>query len=179
MARSKSTYKIGSQVRIINPVFFERCGYPISIEMEIESIKKEHGNQICDFIRSLTKSPVEIADMKALDFRGVNPQTFDKIIMAIAYDSLKAKKFGGRTRSVHTKARPEYLNQTAHISRMFRCKTGEYVPGHSYSTMDGYEYDPPYLGNEKTHCIFELDRIHRVEIEPLKIESVNVELVTQ
>lgn len=170
MTRKRVIFTVHDNIRIVNPVFFERCGYPLCLETEASKLTTEKRESIGKFMND-HGIPSSFLEQSA-----IYNKVFDKIVSALAYGILHHKRFGGRTRSIHTKERPKYKGTTAAIVRMFRCKTGEYVPGRPYSNLDGDEYDPPYLDNEKTHQIFELDLLDE-EHRPLKIEVCNVELV--
>jgi hypothetical protein len=71
----------------------------------------------------------------------------------MAYESCKANGWGGRDRRIHTHRFEEYAGANFTVQGVRFVKTGEYMPGRFYGTYDGYEEDPPYLGNEKTHRI--------------------------
>lgn len=161
MAKAKCPFVAGAKVRIVKPSFFERCGYPISLAMECEEILGANREKIERFIYEFGGS--------------VDNRTVDKVVAAIAYETLKKKKFGGRTRSIHNKERPGYAGQVDAIESVFFVKTGIYSSGSV--SYDG-EYDPPYLSDEKTHRILRLNSWFEDETyTALCIEAANVEIV--
>lgn len=88
----------------------------------------------------------------------------------MAYWILKKNGFGGKERSIHTKNRPELKDKILRVLDKKVVKTGIYNYGWGY----GDDYDPPYLGNEKSHIILSIC-ITDGFFEEFRIEEKNVE----
>lgn len=181
MPKPKNPFVEGAKVKIVVPKFFVRCGYPLCLEDETNSMIEAKQKEIEAFVLSIVRPDVPAGLLPGPKRSHVEHGTMTKIAKALAYESMKNRKFGGRTRAIFTKDYPECAGAVARIASSRFVKTGEYVPGHHYCTMDGDDYDPPYLDNEKTHRILGLEsldaRLRGDEMYPFQIEAANVEII--
>lgn len=135
-------------VKIIIPNFFVRCGYPMCPENETKSIFREFGKEINGL---LTKIGV-----KRFQNFG-NTEFLDKLCKEIAYAKCKTNHYGGHDRQIFTQEMPELKDSTFHVLNTKYVKTGKYNHGSFYQTIDGSDYEPAYLSNEKTHKLLQID----------------------
>lgn len=170
----KFVHKIGSTVKIINPLVFKRCGYKLGIEEGVELITLEEKNQIAKIIG------YDMSDILAFNYSKVNShkcRSFDKILQEIAYCKIRALNFGGRERGIRTEDKKELLNQEYVVIQKKVVQTGTYYPGGGgidYYTGE-YDYCPAYLQNVKAHVILGLSKTNYIWSGPdFWIEEKNV-----
>ena len=145
--------KIGDWVRINNPQMFVRCGYPLSFEDVLQDIIKNHLNEIKDFIEKTVLSSKNYNPNRKEELR---KSSIRKIANTLAYEKLRAEKFGGNKRTIHVKV-DESMRDKIYQVKSTRCvMTGNYIPcsGWNYNGCDEYEH--PYLGDQKCHRILTL-----------------------
>ena len=190
--------RVYDKVRIINPIIFIRCGYPLGIEDMRKEIEEYYGTVIDDLYRSVQKGDklmLRDANGKYEDGAFIKVEyptckenhNHNEIINALAYSRLKAKKFGGTTRSLHTKVMEELRGKETTVDAIKIVQTGEYFPnsgGYDYWS-GGYEYEPAGLTDVKSHKILTLNPIysfptndwHVMDTPEIKIEAINVEKI--
>jgi hypothetical protein len=139
---------IGDKVKILRPEIFIRCGYPIDLLIERESIFQEHGKKIEDFIRSLfgTNHKFNI------------DHTTMEIARALAYYQAKTTGFGGKERKIYTETMEHLQDSVMYVIGRRTVKTGIYQPASHTTSWDGDDWEAPYLANEETHVILKLGR---------------------
>jgi len=158
--------RVGDTVRVVTPEAVVRVGYPLAFETVVEAVRKER-----------------LADIEAfLDRMGVRfepygvPRAVDRVVKALAYERMRQAGFGGKSRTIHTHALPERAGQTCRVLAVRFVKTGE--RGMAYDGDDCYR---PYLANEQTHRLLELDAPgwsdDRDFWRPFEIDAANVQLV--
>ena len=87
---------------------------------------------------------------------GMMSPKLNKVINEITYLKMKSNRFGGRTRSIHTKSASDIKGRTFYVTGIKFVKTGEYFsPSGGYNYEGEFDYDPGGLTNEKTHKILE------------------------
>lgn len=148
--KAKSPFQPGVNVKIIKTHFFIRCGYPFTFDMEVESVLKTHDTAIREFILKQVKPNLNLDVNEHLRQRMLDDyadaRCVLKIAKAIAYESLKAKRFGGSKRTIYTKEYAEMAGKVAKVQSKFYCLTGVYNSAYR-SSYDG-EYEPAYLGDQ-------------------------------
>lgn len=185
--------RVDDTVKIINPVFVTRCGYPLGIiDMEKE-IEEQFGKAIDDLMNKV--GGIVIDDLRDKFGRNDSPvirkrnKIFHNIIREMAYIRLQAKNYGGKERTLHTKIIEELKGKETRVVRIQIVKTGIYES--ATGGFDYYgesEYEPAYLINPKTHKILTLGLCNNSEGEwvhewirdfanNLKIEATNVEKI--
>lgn len=135
----------GDRVRVVNPEFFVRCGYPKCLDGESKVVLEKFGGVINGMIWEDASASVRLRDGHLLT----------KVCRELAYARLKASGFGGQERTIHTKRIDDLAGREFVVCGVKFCKTGTYVHGGSCGEY-GEEYDPPYLDGEKTHKILSL-----------------------
>ena len=142
--RPRSKYlPIGVKVRVVMPLVFERCGYPLGIG----DIQAQRGDEVAKLVNAAAKA----ADLD-IHAHGV----YEHLCKAVCLSVLHKEKFGGTQRVIKQREDERYRNATGEVVAKRYVRTGVRVEGRSYGTVDGYEYDPPYLENVKTHCVYTL-----------------------
>lgn len=196
MKKSKKSqvFHIGDIIKIKNPEFFVRCGYPLSkedIRREFLADKKKL-TAFREFLRSIGLIS-SVGDNEL--FFMVESDQYSDILDRICFNLLKKQKFGGNERSIKTISIPELKNKEFKVGAKKIVQTGNRVNGSSRCGLwdVDYEYDPPYLSNQKSHVILTLDSISfegcseifeigkkyfgKSNYFDLQIEEINVELV--
>ena len=174
MSKRKNVIRENDVVKIINPEFVVRVGYPLSKKMIQDQLTPEELAVVKDMF---TKFGISI-DVP-LDVRPTEGQrAYNKVLDALSGVLLYKKGWGGRERSIHTKLIPEMMG-TRHTVYQKRCvKTGTYHAGWGGCDYWGeYDYEPAYLEGEKTHVLLKLNEFSKeIEIngDYLEIESKNV-----
>lgn len=154
--------RVGDRVKVINPEFVERVGYPLSFSAAKEWVR---ANCSQDFM-NLTAFGDKMLDEKPLkDILGFELQACDpwigregqRILSALAKLYQQHMGYGGRERSIYTVRRDEELGKTYAVTQRRTVKTGLYCPPHreiihSYYGAE-YEYYPGGLEDEKTHVL--------------------------
>lgn len=135
--------KVGDRVQIITPKQFIRVGYPLCSENVRDLYADEVGERVHLLRQAMHKNGSDI-DHKVSSL----------LEQAVCFQILAEKKFGGRERQVFEIACPELLNAFGVVTKRRFVKTGTYVAGRMYGSYDECEYEPAYLENSKTHCIY-------------------------
>ncbi len=135
--KRRAKFKPGDIVRVDTPLLVVRVGYPLGLA----DVREE----ACLLLQRLTP------EIGCLDYREGR-----KIRRALEYILLKRKGYGGDKRSIHTTYHGAWKHAEATVERIRYAKTGIYTPGCGGSSNDSGDYDPPYLGDEKTHRILSL-----------------------
>jgi len=157
--KRKHVYKVGDIVRITNPLFVVRVGYPWNKQYVIENIITPEQRKVLDTMLEAfeLQAPEGYAQLDVPS--GIVEKIRENIVDELAYGLLHKHRYGGRIRQIHTEVKEKWKDKPARVIGKRVVKTGEYIPGHGgydyYS--GGYDYDPPYLGNEKTHVLLKLD----------------------
>lgn len=178
----KNVIHCGDIVKVVNPEFFIRCGYPLSIKDGIKMILEND---------SLERQSV----LKISEVFGINIDSyrFQEILKTLSYFKIKKEKFGGKERKIYTRRIEDQKDKFFKVYKKKTVMTGNYVSGCGYSTIDGDEYDPPYLDKQKAHQILYIEQYDIVQnftrsryidinfdddLYPLAIEEINVEKYT-
>lgn len=157
--------KAGDVVKVINPHFFVRCGYPLDFNEEVDKTLERDGKLIKSFLKVFGHSDLDIAVMPKMQY---------KIASALTYESCRKRGWGGNQRTIHTEHMPLLQDVCVEVTNVRFVKTGVRCPGY----VDHWgEYDGPYLSNETTHRILEL-RLQDEEYNYLEIDAANVEKVS-
>ena len=158
----------GDYVKVINPHQFVRCGYPISFADMCERVRKEHMHKIDSMMESILGKPEIKISKTSLEERWSRHYNIVKII---AYHLLKKEGFGGNERKIFTEERTILKDVIGKVIDIRYVKTGTRVPASRYSGgYDGYDYEPPYLDNEKTNKILDINLFRRGDVDEEKIK---------
>jgi hypothetical protein len=142
----KIVFKPDQRVQIINPEIFIRCGYNLT--------KKDGLNMISDEDKATIAKIIGGRTAYNLSFNGFDG-IYDKVLDEIAYSRIKEKSFGGSERKIFTELKEKYRNQFAYVNSKRIVKTGKYEAGYT-SGWEQPEYNPPFLGAEKSNIILNL-----------------------
>lgn len=192
----KHVFIEGDRIKVINPIFVVRVGYPKTISDYAEKINPEN---IQRFIKSeieetsYVKAPINplLEDKKPESFTYTRdyPAVVWRIQKEMGYWMAKKDGFGGRERTLHTVVLPEYKDKIYTILNKRVVKTGTYYgPCGGYDSYSGeYDYDPGGLENMKTHILLSIHNdsefyfkhdSHYMLLDPSSmIEATNVEWV--
>lgn len=132
---SRKYPRVGDFVKIVNPVFVDRVGYPVCVD---------------DFVK-----PAETAMYSAGLLAGFVPTRTEKdAIRAFARVLAKRAGFGGPTRSLHTTTRPDLQDAECLVVNRKQAVTGVRVPGHGGQAHQYYEdAEGPHLKDPKQHTL--------------------------
>jgi hypothetical protein len=146
---TKPKWKDGDIVRLIEPKRFVRCGYPLHLPDVAKDIADNRTASV-------------LAAMQAF---GIDPpiksgRVIDRLASAFAYAEIRAKGFGGRTRTIYEEDfdaslplidRPAMERQFMVVNR-FHVMTGEYYG----PSGGGDDYEPGGLDKMKYNTILVL-----------------------
>lgn len=155
MKKDPNIIRVGDTVKIINPLMFIRCGYPLCKQDMQKEIKEHFGNIINDLIFSV-KNGNKFMPSNENPLLENKHRSYDDIIDALAYFRLASKNFGGNERSIHTRKCEWLMNKSGKVSEIRFVKTGIYRAGNGRGYYGDVESIPPSLKNEKTHKILKL-----------------------
>lgn len=160
MSKKRDIIRIGDEVEVINPIFVKRCGYPLCIsDLEKELVDK-HGDDIRDFLIKVGVCKKTTYDI--FDNENNRPYIPVKVLEEMARIMLRSRGFGGDERSLHTEEKTDVMGKRYSVLGRKVVKTGTRMHGSHSRSYDGeYEYDPPYLADEKTHLLFFIDESTR------------------
>lgn len=162
MSKRKNVIHPNDRVKIINPLIFVRCGYPLTIDIVKDTIiTQEQKDAIITMLKSFSINYVD-AEVKSnlLVLYGWNDagNAYDKILYEMARIVLQQQRWGGVERNIYTEFRPDLINVTCQVSSKRVVKTGVHKSGGGYKSdyWGEVDFEPPYLSNEKSHVILEI-----------------------
>ena len=162
----KCLYRRGDYIKVIKPLVFQRCGYPLSKEVVLKEISESDKAGEIDKL------------MKAFD---LDPcyrysRVHRKIAEALAYGVLVKREFGGRERIIHTIERPEIIGRIYKVTGKRVVKTGLYDKGWT-DDSDPENTCPPALASARTHTILFVEKnSDDFDYDFFEIEAANVEI---
>jgi hypothetical protein len=170
-------FKRGDLVRVVTPLAFVRCGYPLDPGEVNDKMRREHMRRVRDFLNLdglPDLDPAGFLDDSWMDARAVN-----LAVRALASQHLAKHGFGGRERTIHTVEMPDIKGKVFKVTGWQFNKTGDYYPPSHYGGgWDGpAEYEPGGLTNVETHKVLHLQATDGT-FKTLKIEARHVEKVT-
>lgn len=177
-AMRKSKYaRVGEFVWVVMPKEFVRCGYPLSIKGIMNDRFQEIEIHVQRMYAALKEKPMPTPQpvwtneaqvdswlsLEANEVSDMSATVHGMLSAAVAAWMLEAEHFGGKERQIFEQKnyllgeRPD--SPWLVIGRKL-VKTGERYPSWSYySSYTGeYDYEPGGLENEKTHCVYSLQR---------------------
>jgi len=122
----------GDLVRIANPWFIHRVGYPMSYEAAREAVRFKL-NEVIQTLGLTSYQAIECLH------RG----------MARAW--LFQHNFGGPRRELHGAGQPEWKDAIARVTAVRTVYTGIRESPREQSTIDGVDFQPAYLSDPKPH----------------------------
>jgi hypothetical protein len=112
--KSDTIVRPGDVVEIVNPEFFVRAGYPLTLKKAEKYVQENYAHEINNFMDSVQK-PVNARQMKT---------TFGKIVNGLAINHLYTKKFGGNKRKIYTEKKPSLKGKEATVNKVKMVQTG-------------------------------------------------------
>lgn len=167
---------VGEKIRLVNPMAFVRCGYPLcsGVIDKRDDLRKRKWEMINAAGAALfpesprlrfaipvlalgdTFSVERTDDALHIDIDG---RVASKLEAAVNMAILIQEGFGGNERSVfEEKGEGVFAGSVFEVTKKRFVKTGTRFNGSGRWSHDGdYDYDPPGLSDEQTHCVYELD----------------------
>lgn len=154
---AKHVYHRFDEVIIVEPLIFQRAGYPLSYAETIQRIDDIYGRQVADSLNSLCHPTATMGWPAHLV--GVWPGLLNEVLHDMTKAELAHHGYGGRDRTIHAKADERFRGKKGRVIGKRVVKTGRRVPRSSGVCPwdDGGGYEPPYLSNVKSHVILELE----------------------
>lgn len=150
-------YRPGDKVKIVNPVFVERVGYPLTWPMLREEV--ENSPKIGEAMRLL----------------GIGPAGLYDFVRGVCQALVRTRGFGGRARTIHTRTDERAVGLTVEVLRKRTAYTGTYFPPHGGQCgWDGeYDFNPGGIDNAKCHVILETEHgaIEQIHVEKVEKEA--------
>ena len=160
--KKKHIYRVGDVVRIKNPLFVKRVGYPWDKEYVKKHIitdeqRKAITELMAKFGLSWSEETNVINNIPVSWDAGFDEMCYNNILDEIAYRVLRKKGFGGKERTLHTVLKEKYQDKFAEVRAKRVIKTGTYCHGSCGSYYEPDDYDPPFLLKEKTHVLLQVE----------------------
>lgn len=178
-SKRRAVFREGDAVRIINPEFVTRVGYPKSLDDYREEAGRRFGSDIVKIFTAIGAR----AYQSSRGWRDANnlfelepTRAFRRILSEFAHEMAKVDGFGGRERKLHTIRIPELQGQACNISRLRTVRTGMYYG----PSGNGEDWEPGGLDDGETHRLAELifmpvpERFRSME-NRLEISTKNLE----
>jgi hypothetical protein len=161
--RLKDIIRIGSQVKIVNPITVLRWGYPLTKQIVKDTIitqeQKDAINALVEQYSGVKPLPKGFLNITEDGKNWYAERAFKKILDELAYLKLRNEGFGGQERQLFTLSRESLRDKIGNVVERKVVKTGKYFPASGgYDSYYGeYDWEPGGLANEKTHVLF---RVH-------------------
>ncbi len=178
----KNVYRVGDTVRIVNPMFVERVGYPLVWPMlmeEFESKLPAVRAAMCDLIVGGTpEDEFKFNRRVSRIAEGETDKTDRDFLKGVCMAACRLRGFGGNERSLHYFKKDAISGDNEHMRGAVYEVTGRRVvkTGTRYPASGGYDgfsgehdYEPGGLSGERTHVL--------LTVGYMEIEAANVELV--
>jgi hypothetical protein len=147
MGKRKDIIRVGDTVRIINPIVVDGCGYRRDFNFWNRVARRFFGKKVRQYIKD--NRPVS----KSMTYSN---RLETKIVRVIASELLGTHMRGG-VRRLKTRENPQLKDKEYTVCEVKIYRTGKYVPSSSsYDWEGGYDYEPAYLENSKTHKVLNL-----------------------
>jgi hypothetical protein len=161
MAKIDKRIRAGDRVRIVNPSFVVRVGYPKAVSDYHRQAKEQFGTHITEMLKPF---------YRAYD---VNDRFYRRFLNDMAYLLARKDRFGGCTRQLHLEMREEFRGHIMHVQEMRTVATGEYYAPSGY----GEDQWPGGLSNRKVHRLATVPVWRPFSSKMLEIEVINLEKV--
>ena len=180
MPKTRKYAIAGETVKIVKPLQFIRCGYPLSIKGIMDSECLEIEKDVARMFAALDRKPIPpdvpepdlkddssvdkwLIDLSASDVPNMSATLHGMLCVAAAAYRLEKANFGGKERKIFETSQGcfEEGQEWTVVSRK-TVKTGVRYPASCYREDD---YEPGGLDNEKTHCVYTVSRFgHKAKI---------------
>jgi len=156
----KVVYHVGDQVKIVEPQFFVRCGYPTTLSSAMKEFmtaeQRESLNQL----------------MKSFGIR-YNGKVHKELQKSLSYHLALKHGFGGNERQIYIQYLEEWKDKTLYVCDKRVVQTGIRVNGYT----DEIESVPPRLSQIQQHVILVLSSYDSITNNYRMIEECWVEKV--
>ena len=150
-------FKCCDIIRIKNPEFVLRVGYPWDKDYVKKHVITPEQKEAIEDMFSKFGFGVKTEDGYLAPVNAWFGTAHDKILDEMAYWILKEKGFGGSERKLHTVLKEKYRDKLAEVRFKRVVKTGTYQYGSRGSYYEPDDYSPPYLSNEKSHVLLNVE----------------------
>lgn len=148
----RRVFRVGDPVCVREPIFVDRVGYPRTVDSYIHAVHACAGPELD-------------AVYQRLGLNGGDHET----VRALAYRLARRDKFGGPTRSLHTRHVPTRAGVWYTVEKIRSVVTGTYKPGYSAGS-DEEDSELPNLADRKVHRLATLailaEEIRTVHLDP-------------
>lgn len=161
MSKNKNIIRIGDRVNVITPIVFFRCGYPLTAQIVKDTlITKDHKDAVILMLKAfgIYKDSYESEDNLTYRNTILVDKIYENIIHTMSMAVMEREGWGGTERKIYTEYNSNFTEVICQVLSKRVIKTGTYhrsSGGHDYYN-GADDYDPAYLGNEKTHIILKL-----------------------
>lgn len=145
---TKVKYKVGDVVKVIDPTFVVRVGYPFTPAMAYAELNTSTNRQLLiDMMHEVGVDPYYNTH------RGeVMTQPVHNMLDKLSYELVRTRNFGGPDRTLHTQKFPDMKDCYFRVEYLKRTVTGTRVSG----TWCGEEWEPATMENAKHHQLIGL-----------------------
>lgn len=158
--------RVGEQVKFVTPMVFVRVGYPLTLDDISEKFKGEVG----DLLTKLGKvfDDHVKTDLKDIGLISLGHQFTDNFVQRALHNAacaflLRRERFGGDERKIYQREigydDADIAGEMGTVVGKRMVRTGCYSPatGGNWSYDDYNEYEPAYLDDSTTHCIYTVE----------------------
>jgi hypothetical protein len=165
-------FKKGDLVRVVTPLVFVRCGYPLDPAAQRELFAKEFAERIYKFL------DIDAQDAPHSSREWASFAAFQKAASALTTQWLHTNGFGGNERKIYAEEASEIKGRVFKVAGWHFNKTGDYfAPCHTPASWDSpEEYELGGLDNVVTHRILHLESVEG-PYKAVKIEACHVEKI--
>lgn len=169
----KHIYRVGDKIRIVNPRFILRVGYPLVFKdliPEFEShpnLQKAMRLLLLNESEQTKDSPILEDLYPTFSPRGKVARDF---IAGVAKAANRMRGFGGPDRQIFTEELPYVKDQIVDVLGKRTVKTGKYFPPSHYVSYEGeHYYEAGGLSDEKIHILLSTTygEIEETDVEPV------------
>ena len=146
-------YREGDFVRVVNPRFVTRVGYPKSVADYLPTVYK-HDYDVKVLLLKMQNKEATALMLRTERGPGYKPTRLE---WELAYFLAVKDKFGGNERSLHWNEYPEMAGKETRVLEVRSAMTGVRYAGCRGSTMFDDDHEPPALEDRKVHRIATLD----------------------
>lgn len=169
----RHVYRVGDVVRVVNPRFVERVGYPLVWPMLMPEFEAK-----LPVVREAMKDLIVGEEPEGLKFNSrmmsAEANATDRdFLKGVCMAAVRIRGFGGGARSIHYRDSESVEHARGAVTTVHKrrvVKTGTRYGARSYTSYEGeYDYEPGGLSDEATHVLLYTDWG--------EIEACDVELV--
>jgi len=160
--------RVGDRVRVVDPHFVLRVGYPRSVRDYYAQVEQEQGAMLDALLKQYGWKGVEklygaspLSKLAGFPEPEEHPRLVaarKMILHQLAYLRAVKDHFGGRQRSLHFVYAPKAAGHESTVASLRTVATGRYFPPSGGKTYDGdYDWEPGGLSDQQAHRLATLD----------------------